>query len=131
MVELRIETHRREELVNITEHIARIVTTSGIQNGILVIQSPHTTLGLTANENTDPAVVRDLLGHLRTLVPPDAPFQHQERNSDSHIKVSLVGPSLSLIIHQGQVMLGTWQGIFACEFDGPRQRRLWIQIVGQ
>jgi len=131
MVELPLVTHAREEMLDITGQVARAVAASGVQEGFLVVQSPHTTLGLTVNENADPAVVRDMLSHLRRLVPQDAAFQHQEQNSDSHIKVSLIGPSVTLIIHQGHLMLGTWQEIFACEFDGPRQRQLWIQIVGQ
>jgi len=131
MRELMSESHAREELLDITDLVQRAVRDTGISDGIVVIQSAHTTLGLTVNENADPAVAEDMLVHLGRLVPRTAVCQHMENHSDGHIKVSLVGPSLSLIVHQGQVQLGTWQGIFACEFDGLRRRRLWLEIVGR
>ncbi len=131
MRELIIRTRQREEFIDITDRIHSAVRESGVTAGIVLIQSPHTTLAVTANENADPDVVRDALAHLATMVPRSSAFRHRECNSDSHIKVSIVGPSLALVVEQGRMQLGTWQGIFACEFDGPRERRLWVQVVGQ
>ncbi len=129
MHELLLETRERESMVDITDNIRALVRQSGIGDGVVVVQSAHTTLGLTINENADPAVQRDFLAHLKRLVPRDAGFIHQEGNSDSHIKVSLTAPSVTVIVARGNVVLGTWQGIFAVEFDGPRQRRLYVQVV--
>lgn len=131
MQTITIRTERREQLINLTQDVETAVRASGVDHGIVVIQSPHTTLAMTVNENTDPAVGRDMMSHLSRMVPQSHAFEHAEDNSDSHIKVSLVGPSVSLIVDHGQVQLGTWQGIYACEFDGPRERRVWIQVVGQ
>ncbi len=131
MRELIIHTRQREEFIDMTDRIHSAVRASGVTAGIVLIQSPHTTLAVTANENADPDVVRDTLAHLATMVPRSSAFRHQEHNSDSHIKVSIIGPSLALVVEQGRMQLGTWQGIFACEFDGPCERRLWVQVVGQ
>lgn len=130
MVELVIHTQRREELQDITALVQSVVSQSAISEGIVVVQSPHTTLAITANEHADDEVARDLLEHMREVVPQKSTFRHRENNSDSHIKVSLVGPSLSLIVQNKQIRLGTWQGIFACEFDGPRERHIWVEVVG-
>ncbi len=130
MHELVIQTHRREELLDMTAMVQKIVGDSGVENGLAVIFSPHTTLAVTVNENTDQAVRHDILTHLASLVPQSPTFRHQENNSDSHIKVSLVGPSVTLIVSDGDIQLGTWQAIYACEFDGPRTRRVWVQLVG-
>lgn len=130
MHEVVIQTHQREELLDITARVQEIVRNSGVENGLAIIFSPHTTLAITVNENTDPAVQHDLLTHLASLVPQSPTFQHQENNSDSHIKVSLVGPSVTLIVSASGIQLGTWQAIYACEFDGPRTRRIWVQLVG-
>ncbi|MCY0878924.1 MAG: secondary thiamine-phosphate synthase enzyme YjbQ [Firmicutes bacterium] len=129
MHRITLSTHRREEMIDITNQVAALVAEAKISQGIVVVQSPHTTLGVTVNEHADPDVTQDMMRHLTHLVPPSESFRHAEGNSDSHIKTSLVGPSVSLIIDQGRLQLGTWQGIFACEFDGPRRRTLWVQIV--
>ncbi len=129
MKEIAIATRFRQQLIDITGPLQEAVEELRIRTGILVVQSPHTTLALTVNENADPAVIEDMLSHLSTMVPRDPGFRHREDNSDSHIKVSLVGPSLSLIIDRGRIQLGTWQGVYACEFDGPRRRRIWVQVV--
>ncbi|PSR21427.1 MAG: hypothetical protein C7B45_10775 [Sulfobacillus acidophilus] len=131
MMEFIIQTQQRDELQEITSLVQSAVSQSRVREGIVVVQSPHTTLAITANEHVDADVARDLIGHLKDLVPQKSTFRHRENNSDSHIKVSLVGPSLSLIVRDGQICLGTWQGIFACEFDGPRQRRIWVEVVGR
>lgn len=129
MKEIEIATHSRQQLIDITGLLQDVVEELPVRTGVLVVQSPHTTLALTVNENADPAVVEDMLGQLSKMVPRDPGFRHREENSDSHIKVSLVGPSLSLIIDRGRIQLGRWQGIYACEFDGPRRRRIWVQVV--
>ena len=131
MQTISIKTSRRNEMVDITSRVSEFVTASGIQQGLAVIYVPHTTAGITINENADPSVVHDILLTLDQLVPPDHPgYRHSEGNSDAHVKASLVGPSVTVIIENGVLHLGNWQGIYFCEFDGPRNRRLMIQIQG-
>lgn len=130
MEEIRIRTHRRGEMLDITSRVREIVARSGMDEGVVVLQSLHTTAALTINENADPDVVHDLLGKLERLVPKDEAFyRHDEGNSDSHLKTSFFGPSLTVIVSGGEPMLGTWQGIWFCEFDGPRERRVAVQLL--
>ncbi len=130
MEEIRIRTHRRGEMQDITARVREIVARSGMDEGVVVLQSLHTTAALTINENADPDVVHDLLGKLERLVPKDEAFyRHDEGNSDSHLKTSFFGPSLTVIVSGGQPVLGTWQGIWFCEFDGPRERRVAVQLL--
>jgi secondary thiamine-phosphate synthase enzyme len=124
--ELVIETHAREEMVDITERVAAAVRQSGMADGVAVVYCPHTTAGLTIQENADPDVTTDLLGHLRRLVPRLAEFRHGEGNSDAHIKSTLVGASQTIPFSGGNLRLGTWQAIYFCEFDGPRRRRVLV-----
>ena len=127
---LRIRTRERSQLFEITKMVAEVVRKSGVRNGVLVAQSLHTTAALTINENADPDVVHDVLSKLERLVPHEEPFyRHAEGNRDSHLKTSLFGPSLSVIISDGELVLGTWQGIYLCEFDGPRERRVAVQLL--
>lgn len=126
---LTVETKRRTGLVNITAEVQKAVAESGTQEGIAVIFVPHTTAAVTMNEDYDPSVARDIDDWLRRVVPPEAPYSHTEGNADAHIKSAWVGPSQALIIEGGKVKLGTWQGIFLCEFDGPRRRQVWLKIV--
>ncbi len=128
-VELQVTTHSRTEFVDITPQIQQAVRDSQIQEGICQIWVPHTTAGVTINENADPSVVRDILMELNKVIPFEDNYQHLEGNSAAHIKSSLVGCTLNVIIHQGRLMLGTWQGIFFCEFDGPRSRKVWLKII--
>jgi secondary thiamine-phosphate synthase enzyme len=107
-----------------------IKTTTRIQFGLCCVYCPHTTAGITIQENADPTVKSDLLQHLSRLIPKDAPFAHGEGNSDSHIKSSLVGASTTLIVENSKLLLGHWQAIYFCEFDGPRDRRVHVKIVG-
>lgn len=130
MREISIRTSQRQEMHDITAQVKATVRESGIKSGSVVAQSPHTTPAVTVNENADRDVQVDLLGHLSELIPQAEHFRHQENNSDSHIKVSLVGPSVTLIVDEGEVQLGTWQGIYAAEFDGPRSRQLWLHVSG-
>jgi secondary thiamine-phosphate synthase enzyme len=129
MKTLSVQTSAREELLDITAQVQRAVAETGIAEGIAVIASAHTTAAITVNENADPDVPRDLLHWLRKLVPQSEEFRHAEGNSDAHLKVGLFGPSQTLIVSGGKVVLGTWQGIFLAEFDGPRARKVHVQVV--
>jgi secondary thiamine-phosphate synthase enzyme len=129
MKTLEIQTRSREELIDITAKIEQVVYASGITEGICCIYVPHTTAGVTINENADPSVKRDILMAMRKMIPDTWEFAHAEGNSPAHVKSSMVGPSLPLIIDKGKLALGTWQGVIFCEFDGPRNRKVFIQII--
>lgn len=129
MHQLSLETSRKEEFLNITGKIQALVRASGIRSGLAVIFCPHTTCGLTINEQADPDVRADILMALRKIVPDHLPYAHGEGNSPAHIKTSLVGSSLTVMIEKGELLLGTWQGIFLCEFDGPRSRQVWVRLL--
>lgn len=130
MTTIEVRTRSRSELVEITEELQAVVERSGVRSGVLVAQSLHTTAGLTINENADPDVARDLVGKLDALVPRDEPFyRHAEGNSDSHVKTTLCGPSLSVLVGEGRLVLGTWQGVYLCEWDGPRERRIAVRVI--
>jgi secondary thiamine-phosphate synthase enzyme len=124
-----VKTGRRNELVDVTSMVADRIKESKVESGICVVYVPHTTAAITINENADPSVKADILSQLEKLVPHGAGYSHMEGNADSHIKASMIGPSVHLIIEDGKPVLGTWQGIFFCEFDGPRNRRLYIKII--
>jgi secondary thiamine-phosphate synthase enzyme len=126
-----IRTTRREELVNVTEHVEAAVARSGIREGVAVVWVPHTTAGVTVNEGADPSVARDLLAALSRLAPVSSAWEHREGNSDAHVKATLVGSSVTIPVHDGALALGTWQAVFFCEFDGPRQRRLAVSMLGR
>ena len=127
---LGVRSHEREQMVEFTDEVRRQLTESGVLEGICVLYVQHTTAGLTINENADPDVPRDMLHALRTLIPQHGmDFRHGEENSDAHIKASLVGTSLVVPFHQGELMLGRWQGIFLCEFDGPRTRSVYVTLL--
>jgi secondary thiamine-phosphate synthase enzyme len=132
--ELKVKTPKREVLVNITNEVNKIVRSSAINEGVCRIFVPHTTAGVTINENADPAVMSDIINFLNILIPQSGgqySFRHMEGNSDAHIKSSLTGPSLDLLIHNGKLVLGTWQGVMFAEYDGPRNRRVYIQVQGE
>jgi secondary thiamine-phosphate synthase enzyme len=132
MEEIRVRTSRRSEMVEITDRVQEIVSRSGVGEGAVVLQSLHTTAALTINENADPDVVHDVLGKLDRLVPHEESFyRHAEGNSDSHLKTSFFGPSLTVIVSGGRLVLGRWQGIYFCEFDGPRERRVAVQLLAR
>ncbi len=116
-------------MLDITRQVAALLPELGISDGALHIFSPHTTAGVTINEACDPDVASDMLQHLSKLVPRDENFRHAEGNSDAHIKTSLVGPGVMVPVENGKLALGTWQGIFFCEFDGPRNRTVWVQAL--
>ena len=123
-----VKTTARAELVDITGRVAREVAASGVTDGLCVVYVPHTTAGVTINEGADPSVCRDILTKLTELVPRDDGYLHLEGNSDSHIKASLMGGSVTVIIEHGRLVLGTWQKIFFCEFDGPRSRKVYVTV---
>lgn len=126
---LRLDTTKREIMVDITDSLAEVVREARITTGALVAYTPHTTTGLTINEGADPDVCRDILTHLRTMIPRDGDFRHAEGNSDAHIKASLFGSSVHLIIDNSRLALGRWQRVFLGEFDGPRSREIWVQLL--
>jgi len=130
METIEISTRERSAWVDITPEVQRIVSESGVQRGIAVVCSLHTTGGVTVNEHADPDVMEDVLAALERMAPRQGPYAHSEGNSDAHIKASLVGLSVTIPVEQGRLVLGTWQGIFFCEFDGPRRRRVGVQVMG-
>jgi secondary thiamine-phosphate synthase enzyme len=125
---INVKTNKRIDMLDITSSVEREVANSVINEGLCTVFVPHTTAGVTINEGADPAVCRDILSKLNELVPPDAGYHHLEGNSDSHIKASLVGSSVSVIVEKGTLVMGTWQKIFFCEFDGPRSRKVFITV---
>jgi secondary thiamine-phosphate synthase enzyme len=129
--DFNVSTRDRCEFVDITSQVASFVSKSGIKEGDVIVYCPHTTAGITVNENADRSVVHDILLTLEELVPHiRAGYRHDEGNSDAHCKSSLVGCSKQFVIRDGQLVLGTWQGIFFCEFDGPRSRTFIVQVRG-
>ncbi len=127
--ELRVRTQSRAVLHDITSQVQTAVREAGVQDGLCHLYVPHTTAGLTINENYDPSVCRDILQRLEALVPRNGSYHHREGNADAHIKASLMGHTATLMIDKGQLVLGTWQGIFLAEFDGPRSRRVLVKVT--
>jgi secondary thiamine-phosphate synthase enzyme len=127
-ITISVKTHSRIDMVDITSSVQKEFSKSGIIDGICVVYVPHTTAGITINEGADPAVCRDIMKKLNDLVPPDADYGHMEGNADSHIKTSIIGSSVTVIVENGRLVLGTWQKIFFCEFDGPRSRKVYVKI---
>ncbi|TXT62393.1 MAG: hypothetical protein BAJALOKI3v1_600014 [Promethearchaeota archaeon] len=128
---IEVKTTEREILLDITDKIKKIVNESAIAEGVCRIFVPHTTAGITINENADPSVKHDIIQHLKELIPKNADFSHREGNSDAHIKSTLIGPTLTVLIHEGSLILGTWQGLMFAEYDGPRNRKVYVQIQGE
>jgi len=130
MERLDVKTQQRTELIDVTHRVEELVASSGIRSGLCTVYVPHTTAGCTINEHADPDVARDMLMELNKIVPFEDNYRHDEGNSAAHIKATLVGCSHSIPIDQGRLVLGTWQGIFFCEFDGPRTRQLFVRLDG-
>jgi len=126
---ITVKTSRQTEIVSITGEVQRIVSLSKVKSGICIVYVPHTTGGITINEDADPSVKKDILKELNKIIPFEDNYSHIEGNSAAHIKSTIVGMSKTLIIRDGKLVLGTWQGIFFCEFDGPRTRKVYIQII--
>ncbi|MEO0294022.1 MAG: secondary thiamine-phosphate synthase enzyme YjbQ [candidate division WOR-3 bacterium] len=130
-VEIGVSTSRRNEFVAVTEKVRSVVRESGIKEGCVILYVPHTTAAVTINEDYDPSVKNDILNKLSELIPQGVGYSHSEGNADSHIKASIIGCSEVIPISKGDLELGRWQGIFFCEFDGPRSRRLIVQVMGE
>ena len=128
METLSIQTHSRTAMISVNRELHGLMRQKDWRTGALLVFCPHTTAGLTVNENADPDVQRDMTAFMNTLVPQRNDFRHMEGNSDAHIKTSLFGPHLMLIVEDGKIQLGTWQGVYFCEWDGPRNRTLWVQF---
>jgi secondary thiamine-phosphate synthase enzyme len=126
---IKVRSSRRVEIIDITDGVARAIADSGMSEGICVLQSLHTTAALTINESADPDVRRDMERQLALIAPRDPSFLHAEGNSDAHIKTSLLGPTLTVIVSGGRALLGTWQAIYFCEFDGPRERSVVVKCA--
>jgi len=129
MERISIRTNSRIDLIDITEKIQAIVLKCKVKEGVCFLFCPHTTAGLTINENADPSVRRDIINTLKKLIPEGDGYLHTEGNADSHIKSSLFGPCLTIFIEDSQLKLGTWQGIYFCEGDGPRSREVWVKVI--
>ena len=129
IIELEIKTSKQMEILDITPQINKALQENNIADGICFIYSPHTTCGLMINEHADPTVAQDIMETLNKLIPLNSNYHHLEGNSPAHIKTVLVGSSVHLIIENMQLRLGTWQGVFLCEYDGPRRRRVWIKPI--
>lgn len=121
----------RTGMINITDRVRETLRESGVSSGVCVIYCPHTTAGITINENADPDVVRDMLFALDKTYPDRPEFRHAEGNSAAHLKASAMGASATIPIHEGRLLLGTWQGVYFCEFDGPRKRHFYVKIIGE
>jgi secondary thiamine-phosphate synthase enzyme len=129
-MQFEVATARREQFVDITAQVAEAVSGSDVERGAALVYCPHTTAGITINENADPDVMIDLLAGLERLAPRSAGWRHQEGNSDGHLKASLIGSSVMVPIEGSRMMLGTWQGVYLGEFDGPRRRRVVVTVLG-
>ncbi len=126
---LELSTRKKTDLIDITGEISAAVSRARIENGLCYIHIPHSTAGITINENADPTVKSDIDSKLNRMVPRNEGYTHPEGNSDSHIKSSIIGTTLTLIVEKGSLILGTWQGIYFCEFDGPRDRMIYIKTI--
>ena len=128
---ITVKTRSRTEFVDITSDVQKAVSESGIKDGICYVSVPHTTAGVTINEGADPSVIRDIQVALNKLIPHKGDYKHMEGNSDAHIKTSLVGSSQTIPVNGGKLLLGTWQAIFFCEFDGARNRQVTVKVMGE
>jgi len=129
--EIPVRTHNHTEFVRLDSEVQKIVSECGVKNGICTVFAPHTTAAITINENADPDVVRDIIAETEKIIPWNDGYRHMEGNSAAHIKSSLFGASETILIREGRLKLGTWQSIYFCEFDGPRHRKVWIQIISE
>lgn len=129
MKTLKIKTSEREQIRDVTSIIQDWVAKSSYESGLLALYCPHTTAAITLNENTDPDVKRDILFHLKKTIPQSPEFKHFEDNADAHIKSVLTGFSLVLFVEKGAIQLGRWQAVYFCEFDGPKEREIWVKFI--
>jgi len=129
MEEITVKTSSKIEMIDITRQVQDIVQHSKVTHGICIVFVPHTTAAITINENADPAVCKDIIGELNKIIPLEDNYRHMEGNSAAHIKATLTGSSQTVIIEKGELQLGTWQSLFFCEYDGPRNRKAWVKII--
>jgi len=129
MRELKVVSKKRNQMIDITNDIQEIISEENLQNGLVTVYIPHTTAGVTINEGADPSVQRDIIEKLKKIIPEQGDYHHMEGNSDAHIKASLLGSSVNVIVKNNKLMLGTWQHIFFYEGDGPRNRRVYIELI--
>ena len=128
---LNIKTHAKQEFQDITDRVNDVISQSGVEEGICVVFAAHTTAGITVNEHADPDVAADIISRLDAIVPQQGNYKHEEGNSAAHIKASFLGSSVTCIVQYGELALGTWQGIFFCEFDGPRSREILVKVLSE
>ena len=131
MKELRVKSKKKNEMIDITSDIQDVVLNEKLENGHVIIYVPHTTAGITINEGADPSVQRDIIETLKKVIPESENYHHSEGNSDAHIKASLIGSSVSVIINENKLVLGTWQHIFFYEGDGPRARKIYVETISK
>lgn len=132
LVKERVSTRERNQIVDITGVVERVVRAAGVAEGICVVYVPHTTAGVSINENADPDVKKDVVRKLSEMIPErEGYYQHGEGNSDSHVKTILTGPSVTMIVERGALLLGQWQGVYFCEYDGPRERTVYVKVMGE
>jgi secondary thiamine-phosphate synthase enzyme len=131
MKTLQVKSHKQVEMVDITHEIRKAILEYGVTDGLALVFTPHTTAAITINENADPDVCRDIVMAINKIVPMQDDYRHLEGNSAAHLKSSLFGASETLIIREGKIILGTWQGVYLCEFDGPRHRSVHVQVIGK
>ena len=129
MEEITVKTNSKIEMIDITRQVHEIVQRSKVKHGICIVFVPHTTAAITINENADPAVRKDIIGELNKIIPLEDNYRHMEGNSAAHIKATLTGLSQTVIIANGELQLGTWQSLFFCEYDGPRNRKVYIKVI--
>jgi len=129
MHEINLKTTRHSEMIDITGRVRKILRETGLQAGLCIVYVPHTTAGVTINENADPDVPADILSSLNRIVPLDNPYRHREGNAAAHVKSTLVGASQVVPVEDGDLVLGTWQAVFFCEFDGPRNRKVLVKFL--
>ena len=130
LTKLTVDTSKHTQMLNITDMIQKTVEDSGVRSGVCTVFIPHTTAAVTINENADPDVVRDFTMEINKLVPWEDGYRHMEGNSAAHLKASMIGFSEQIIIEDGRLVLGTWQGVWFCEFDGPRRRSVYVKLMG-
>jgi len=129
MMELKVVSKNRNEMIDITADVQRLIDKQNIQNGYIIVYIPHTTAGITINEGADPSVQKDIIETLNRIIPESGNYLHSEGNSDAHIKASIIGSSVTVLIENSKLVLGTWQHIFFYEADGPRNRRVYLEII--
>ena len=131
MEEISVNTNTHSEMIDITAKVSAVLEKTGVKNGICTVFTPHTTAGISINENADPDVPREMIKEMDKVIPLKDGYAHAEGNSAAHIKSSLFGCSETVIVKNGSLMLGTWQSVFFCEFDGPRSRKVWVKVIGE